>query len=56
MVYGLKYLKLKLCAKRFSNGFTTLFAMCLVSFYASDRVEVNAVRGTYSAPASRTGA
>ncbi len=50
MVYGLK-----LCAKRFHNGFTTLLAMRFLSVYTSDRVEVNAVRGTYSAPASRTG-
>jgi hypothetical protein len=50
MVYGLK-----LCAKRFHNGFTTLFSICFLSVYTSDRVEVNAVRGTYSAPASRTG-
>lgn len=50
MVYGLK-----LCAKRFYNGFTALLAMSLLSLYASDRVEVNTVRRTYSAPASRTG-
>ena len=66
MHYGirLKILKqsLQLYAKRvphsilvFSNGFTSLFAMSLLSLYASDRVEVNAVRGTYRAPASRTG-
>lgn len=49
MVYGLK-----LCAKGFHNGFTTLLAMSLLSVYTSDRVEVNTVRGIYSAPASRT--
>ena len=50
MVYGLK-----LCAKRFYNGFTALLAMSFLSVYTSDRVEVHAVRGTYRAPASRTG-